>query len=253
MQKKLDLNTDQFPRRLTQYISGFICMAIGLVMLKRTNWGVSPITAFPDSVANITPFTLGNTTIMLHVICVIAQIIIIKRVTLKAMLTMFVGVPFGYLVDLLMWLWNPQLGFWQKVLVMILGIIIQALGVALISGCDLMLPAPDSLNKVISLYYHKKLGSVKMGMDAMYVSLAIIINLISTHSLSSIGVASVAAVLLTGRFINVFNRLFPKIKMEEFFPLPDVFKRFPEETHQIPKEALRQDALSRKIHAKPRR
>ncbi|MCI8537819.1 MAG: hypothetical protein HFF18_09170, partial [Oscillospiraceae bacterium] len=45
----------QLPRRITQYLAGLICMAIGLVLLKRTEWGVSPITAVPDAVANVTP------------------------------------------------------------------------------------------------------------------------------------------------------------------------------------------------------
>ena len=61
----------QLPRRILQYLTGLICMAIGLVMLKRTVWGVSPITAVPDAVANITPLTLGNATILLHLLCVV--------------------------------------------------------------------------------------------------------------------------------------------------------------------------------------
>ncbi len=211
------MKSKQVVRRITQYVAGIVCMAIGLVMLKRTAWGVSPITAVPDAVANITPLTLGNATILLHVICAVAQILVQRRVALKSVLTLCVGVPFGYLVDFFMWLWNPQLAIWQKCIVLILGIAIQGLGVALISGCDLMLPAPDELNNVISQVYHKKLSNVKMIMDAVYVVLAIVINLISTHSLASVGISSVAAVLLTGRFVGLSQRLFPKIKMAPLF------------------------------------
>ena len=210
----------QLPRRILQYICGLVCMAIGLVLLKRTNWGVSPITAVPDAVANITPLTLGNATILLHLLCVVLQIVVQKRVTLKSVLTMCVGVPFGYLVDFFMWLWSPELVVWQKCIALVVGIAIQGFGVALISGCDLMLPAPDELNNVISRIHHKKLSNVKMCADAVYVVIAIVINLISTHSLASVGISSIASVLLTGRFVGLSYRLLPKIRMNPFFNAP---------------------------------
>lgn len=207
-------------RRILQYICGLVCMAIGLVLLKRTVWGVSPITAVPDAVANITPLTLGNATILLHLFCVVVQILIQRRVTLKSVLTMCVGVPFGYLVDLFMWLWNPTLVIWQKCVALVVGIAIQGFGVALISGCDLMLPAPDELNNVISQVYNKKLSNIKMCADAFYVVAAIVINLISTRSLASVGISSIASVLLTGKCVGLSYQLVPKIKMDPFFRSP---------------------------------
>lgn len=214
------MKSKHLTRRILQYICGLVCMAIGLVLLKRTVWGVSPITAVPDAVANITPLTLGNATILLHLLCVVLQIAIQRRVTLKSVLTMCVGVPFGYLVDLFMWLWDPTLVIWQKCIALVLGIAIQGFGVALISGCDLMLPAPDELNNVISRVHGKKLSNVKMCADAVYVVVAIVINLISTHSLASVGISSIAAVLLTGKFVGLSYKLVPKIRMEPFFQAP---------------------------------
>ena len=210
----------QLARRVLQYIAGLVCMAIGLVLLKRTYWGVSPITAVPDAVANITPLTLGNATILLHVLCVILQIIVQKKVTLKSILCLGVGVPFGYLVDFFMWLWDPQMVLWQKIVSLAAGIAIQGFGVALISGCDMMLPAPDEFNNVVARTYSKKLGNVKMCADAVYVLIAIVINLIFQHSLASVGISSVASVLLTGRFVQLSYKLFPGIRMTPFFNAP---------------------------------
>ncbi len=210
----------QLPRRVAQYLAGLVCMAIGLVMLKRTMWGVSPITAVPDAVANITPLTLGNATIALHLICVLLQIVVQRRVTLKSVLTMCVGVPFGYLVDFFMWLWSPTLVLWQKCIVLVLGIAIQGFGVAMISGCDMMLPAPDEFNNVFSRMHGMKLSNVKMCADAVYVAVAIVINLVSTRSLASVGISSVASVLLTGRFVGLTFRAMPQIRMTPFFNAP---------------------------------
>jgi len=214
------MKSKQLPRRILQYIAGLVCMAIGLVLLKRTYWGVSPITAVPDAVANITPLTLGNATILLHILCVVLQIIVQKKVTLKSILCLGVGIPFGYLVDFFMWLWNPSLVLWQKIIALVLGIAIQGFGVALISGCDMMLPAPDEFNNVVARTFGKKLGNVKMCADAVYVVVAIIINLIFQHSLASVGISSVASVLLTGRFVQLSYKLLPRIRMSPFFNAP---------------------------------
>ncbi|MBR5381022.1 MAG: hypothetical protein IK136_00200 [Oscillospiraceae bacterium] len=214
------MRSKQLTRRILQYLAGLVCMAIGLVLLKRTYWGLSPITAVPDAVANITPLTLGNATILLHILCVILQIIVQKKITLKSILCFGVGFPFGYLVDFFMWLWNPQLVLWQKIIVLVVGIAIQGFGVALISGCDLMLPAPDEFNNVVSKVYNKKLGNVKMFADATYVAVAIIINLISVHSLASVGISSIASVFLTGRFVQLTYKVLPGIKMPPFFNAP---------------------------------
>lgn len=214
------MKSKQLSRRILQYIAGLVCMAIGLVLLKRTYWGVSPITAVPDAVANITPLTLGNATILLHVLCVVLQIVVQRRVTVKSLLTLCVGVPFGYLVDLFMWLWDPVLIFWEKCIALVVGIAIQGFGVALISGCDMMLPAPDEFNNVVSRVYGRKLANVKMIADAVYVGMAIVINLISVHSLASVGISSVVSVLLTGRFVGLSYRLLPGMRMTPFFSMP---------------------------------
>ena len=210
----------QLARRIPQYAAGLICMAVGLVLLKRTCWGVSPITAVPDAVANITPLTLGNATILLHVLCVALQIVVQRKITLKSVLCLGVGVPFGYLVDFFMWLWSPQMAVWQKVIALVLGIAIQGFGVALISGCDMMLPAPDEFNNVVARTYDRKLGNVKMAADAVYVLVAIVINLLFQHSLASVGVSSVASVLLTGRFVQLSFQVLPSIRMTPFFNAP---------------------------------
>ena len=240
-----DFRKYNFGRRIPQYIIGLICMAVGLVLLKRTYWGISPISAVPDAVANITPLTLGNTTIFLHIICVIAQIIIVKRVTVKAILTAFVGIPFGYLVDLVMFLINPvSLSVPMKLVFLVVGIAIQGFGVLTIVCSDLMLPAPDELNHAISDTFGIPLGKVKVFADAIYVIIAIIINLaaalagggtgflndiresgiltaigglLTAKYLASVGIATFASVFLTGRFITWFGKAFPKLKMDPFW------------------------------------
>ena len=215
------MKSKKMTRRILQYVAGLVCMAIGLVLVKRTYWGVSPITAVPDAVANITPLSLGNATILLHVLCVILQIIVQRKVTLKSLLCLGVGVPFGYLVDLFMLLYNPAApSLAAKCVMLVLGVIIQGFGVALISGCDMMLPAPDEFNNVVSRVYNKKLSNVKMIADATYVVVAVAINLLAEGTLASVGIGTIVSVFFTGRFVGISFKVLPGIRMTPLFNAP---------------------------------
>ena len=209
----------QMLRRVLQYVLGLCVMAAGTVLLKRAAVGITPITSVPAAVANVTPFTLGNTTIALHVLCVIGQVLVVRRFTIKALLTMLVGFPFGYIIDFFMWIFDPgPLSIAIRIVLLVIGLILTALGVLLVVGSDLMLPAPDELTHTISEVYHKKLSNVKFISDAVYVIIALAIDLIFAHKVTSVGIGTVCAVLLTGRLIGLFGKLFPGLKMKPFWP-----------------------------------
>ena len=202
-------------------------MAAGVVLLKRVDLGISPITSVPAAAANVLEgiypiMNLGNMTTLLHALCVIGQFIIVRRVTLKGLLTMFVGVPFGQVINLFMWLFDPgPLGIPLRIVLLIIGLALSGLGVLLIVDADLMLPAPDELSHTISQVYGKKLANVKIVSDAIYVAIAVAVDLIFTRRVTTVGLGTVLSVLLTGRFIGWFDKLFPKLKMEPFWSAPE--------------------------------
>ena len=204
-------------RRVIQYILGLTSMALGAVLLKQANLGISPITSVPAAVSDITPFTLGNTTIALHILCVIGQIILVRRITLKSILTVFVGFPFGYMIDGLMLIVPPTASLVLRGVYLLFGIVFNGLGVRAIAGSDLMLPAPDELTHTISQVFKKQLSNVKLISDAVYVIIALVIDLAFTHRISSVGIGTVLSVLLVGRFVGWFTKWFPKLTMEPFW------------------------------------
>ena len=217
----MKVNWTRFPRRVVQYAAGLVVMAMGVVAMKRVDLGISPITAVPAAVSAITPFTLGNVTIFLHVLCVLGQILIVRRVTLKSLLTMLVGVPFGYIIDGLMLLFDPGPLVWAvRIPLLIVGLALSGLGVQLVVSSDLMLPAPDELSHTISQVYRKKLSNVKIISDAVYVAIAVAVDLIFSRRIFTVGVGTVLSVLLVGRFVGWFGKLFPKLAMPPFWTTP---------------------------------
>ena len=214
----MKVNWEHFPRRVLQYAAGLVVMAMGVVLMKRVDLGISPITAVPAAVSAITPFTLGNMTIFLHALCVAGQILIVRRVTLKSILTMLVGVPFGYIIDGLMLLFDPgPLGWAMRILLLVVGLALSGLGVRLVVGSDLMLPAPDELSHTISQVYDKKLSNVKIISDAVYVAIAVAVDLTFSRRVFTVGVGTVLSVLLVGRFVGWFGKWLPKLTMPPFW------------------------------------
>ena len=206
------------PRRLLQYALGLFVMALGVVLLKRADLGISPISAVPAALADISRFTLGNTTIALHIVCVLGQILIVRRITLKSILTAFVGIPFGYIIDGIMLIIPPFSGLIMRTVMTVLALVISAFGIHAIVGADLMLPAPDGLTHTISQVYHKKLGNVKICSDGVYIILSVAIDLVFTGHISAVGIGTVMSMLFVGRFVTWYGKWFPGLVMAPFWP-----------------------------------
>jgi len=202
-------------RRIPQYFLGLVFMALGVVFIKRAEIGISPLSAIPAAISNITPLTLGNTTIIFHVCLVLIQMIIMRKVTLKTVLIFPLSIAFGYLIDLFMLIFNfAEIALVLRCFLCALGIIATALGIVVVVGADLMLPAPDAILRQISAQFSKPLPTVKIIGDVTWVIITIAIELISCGKIISIGIGTLVSMYLTGKLVGVFKKLMPFWEMK---------------------------------------
>jgi len=213
----IERTTPSIARRLLQYAAGLICMALGVVLIRKADIGISPLSAIPAAVANITDFTLGNTSIAFHVLCTAGQLILLKKATVKALLTLPLAVGFGYLIDLLMFLLGPEPSFLPvRIIFCMAGIVLSGLGIAMIVGADLMLPAPDAFLREVSVFFRRPLSQVKTLGDILWVAITVVIELLTIKHLRCVGIGTVLSMLLTGRSVGLFQRLFPAFDLPPF-------------------------------------
>ena len=202
-------------RRLPQYLIGLIVMASGVVFIKKAEIGISPLSAIPVALSNLTPFTLGNMTILFHTFCMLMTFMVQRRVSLKAVLLLPLAILFGYIIDLLMFIYAmPELSLVIRFIVSFGGIILSGFGIVLIAGADLMLPAPDALLRTISARAGKSLSIIKTVGDITWVAATVLIELVFAGKIISIGIGTVLSMILTGKLVGVFGKLLPKLKME---------------------------------------
>lgn len=194
--------------RYIEYILGLMTMAVGVVLMKKARLGITPITSLPLALNEVVPaVSLGNWTILFHILCIIAIIIVARKVTVKTLLMLPVGIGFGYFIDLLLWIFKMETGsLVLRVILLVVGIPVSGLGVALINDADLMLPSPDGLLRTIAAVYNKKYPIVKICGDCLWVACAILIELTCLHGLTAVGVGTVASALLVGRSIKLWNK-----------------------------------------------
>lgn len=204
-------------RYLLQYIIGLLTLALGAVLLKKAALGMSPILSIPAAVSAITPLTLGTTTMLFHILCWIGILILQRKINLKTILIIPLAVVFGWIVDGYMLLLNfVASALWVRVILNLCGIVFTALGIVTIVGCRGLLPAPDALLRTISEKYVIPLSRVKMAGDAIWVVLAILVDLIFSHKLFvSVGVGTILSVLLTGRLVGAFGKYLPWLALKQ--------------------------------------
>lgn len=203
-------------KRIPVYILGLFVMAFGVVLIKKGDLGMSPISSIPAAVANITPFTLGNTTIAFHVLCILLQILLLRKLTLKMILLLPLAVVFGYIIDLYMFILKfGGMTLWLRCVISFAGIVFTALGIVIIVGVDLMLPAPDAFLRAASQHFNKPLGTVKIIGDVTWVAITVIIELLSRGKIISVGIGTLASMYLTGKFVSLFKKWLPWLDMTQ--------------------------------------
>lgn len=192
-------------------------MALGIVLIKQANTGVSPVSVIPSALSNIiSSLTFGNTTILFQLFCFVLILLIQRKIDIKTILIVPLSIVFGYIIDFYMlFISLGEFAVWFRYVFCLLGIAATALGIVIIVGANLMLPAPDALMRAISATYKKPLSKVKFTGDAIWAVLAIIIELVFCGRVLSVWIGTVLSVLLTGKLVGVFGKNLPWLDLNK--------------------------------------
>ncbi len=193
--------------RFIKYILGLTTMAFGVLLMKKAALGITPITSVPLALSEITTHTIGEWTIVFHIVCIIGIIVIKRKVELDTILMFPVGIFFGYLIDFLLWIFTMEPhSIITRAILLICGIPVSGLGVALINDANLMLPSPDGFLRTISSVFNIKYHRVKITGDCIWIGSSIIIELTQIGHLQAVGVGSVASAVFVGMMIKFWNK-----------------------------------------------
>lgn len=203
-------------RRLQYFFcaAGLILISFGVALTTKAGLGTSPISSIPYTLSLILPgLSMGTWLILFSIALVLIEIILLKgKMPAKSWISqLLISFPVGWLIDAAMWLltpFNPEL-YLVKVLAVILGCVIIALGAYLCVSASLLVLPGDGFVQVLARVTGKSFGGVRVISDTTQILIAAVLCLIFLHALVGVREGTIIAAILVGSIVKIFARILP--------------------------------------------
>ena len=211
-------STTSLIKRYLFLCAGLCIMAFGVAFSIEASLGTSPISSLPYVSSLLTPLSVGNTTILMHCVFILLQILILrKRYDPIQLIQLPVAFLFGYLTDFAVWTLDKVTynTYWQQWILCILGILLVAIGVSFEVAANVVTLAGEGVVLAICKVCPLKFGYMKVAFDVTLVLISCILSLIFLGGLHGVREGTIAAAVLVGLVAKEVNR--PLKKFEEAF------------------------------------
>ena len=194
--------------------AGLILISFGVALTTKAGLGTSPISSIPYTLSLILPgLSMGTWLILFSIALVLIEIILLKgKMPAKSWISqLLISFPVGWLIDAAMWLltpFNPEL-YLVKVLAVILGCVIIALGAYLCVSASLLVLPGDGFVQVLAQVTGKSFGGVRVISDTTQILIAAVLCLIFLHALVGVREGTIIAAILVGSIVKIFARILP--------------------------------------------
>lgn len=203
--------------RFTTYIVGLALLALGLSLNVKTGRGASAIVSVSYALSLASGVGFGDTTLLLYALFVVIELIVLgafrkldgKR-AVSTVLQLPLSLVFTRVMDLVGIL-VPDVSagpMHLRLVVLLLAIAFTGVGAALSLDMRIVPNPGDGIVQAFSDVSGKTTGLVKNLFDLVNIIIAIALSLALTGRVESVGLGTLAAVILVGRVIAVVNKLF---------------------------------------------
>lgn len=204
--------------RILIYIASILILVFGLILNTKTGLGCSPILSIAFAVSSIFGYDLGDVTFVLYAVFVIIELYLSFRMKKDrtVMLTMLGQLPFSVVFTRIMNLFSAKIPMIAdrplpvRIAVLLIAIVFTGVGAAMVLDVKLIANPADGLVACLSEYFKREMGFVKNAFDISCITMACLICFVLSSPLAGVGIGSVIAMLLTGRVVALFNRIFRK-------------------------------------------
>lgn len=203
------MNSNTLCKKLIAFLLGLFIIAFGVALSVKANLGVSPISCAPYVFSLKSSFTLGELTILLNTLFIVAQILLLrKKYRLMQLIQLPAVVIFGYFIDFSMSmlvdlhaLTYPEQLFWC-----LLSCAVVAFGVLLEIKSSLTYLPGEGLAVTIVEVFEKEFGKVKVAIDSSLVAVGVISSFVLTAQLQGIREGTIIAALLIGFLVKIYSK-----------------------------------------------
>lgn len=199
--------------RYLTFLVGIFVMSVGIAMTVHSKIGTTPISSIPLLMSHVTPFTLGQYTVAINVVLLLAQILILgRRFEPIQYLQLPAAFVFGGFCDLSVWLLRdlqpPDVHPWQ-LLYSAVGSLVLGVGVWLQVTPRVLMLAGDGISAAVSQVSGREFGTVKIVIDSLLVTIAAVLSLILLGALFGVREGTVLSAVLVGWVVRHLQRRVP--------------------------------------------
>lgn len=194
---------------------GLIIMAFGIAMSIKAGLGTSPISSMPYVISEFTPLTVGNITIIMHILFILLQIIILrKRYKAVQLLQLPVAIAFGYITDFAVFILGNVscYSYAQQWFLCAMGILLVGIGVSFEVNAGVVTLAGEGLILAICQVLPIKFSDLKVIFDVTLVILSCVVSLCFTGKVVGVREGTVAAAVFVGITAKQMNKLIGKLQ-----------------------------------------
>ena len=193
--------------RLAIYVCGLSLLALGSTINLKTGLGVACITASAASLSIATGWNLSVWIFLIYSVMITVQILILGRGKWwTVLLQMPVNVAFSLFLE-----WFGKLfdfhfeALWQNLLLMAVAPLVLGAGLCLMVNMQMPPIPPDGLVYTVSEAYGKDMGLVKNIVDAIFVAVAVTVDLLTSGHLNTVGIGTAFSMIFNGRAVALLN------------------------------------------------
>lgn len=197
--------------RYSTLLLGLFFMGLGISLITKSYLGTSPISSVPYVLCLAFPVTFGEFAFLLGIFFLLIEIILLGKDFPKIQyLQVFVGLALGFFIDIGMMLFffvEPEF-YPLKIITLIAGCIILALGVYLEVTSDTFVYPGDAVVRIIAEKAGKRFGTVKVAFDTTLCCTAGAISFFFFGTLKGLGEGTIISALIVGYIITAISTLF---------------------------------------------
>lgn len=190
--------------RVLIYFAGILSVSLGIVLCKKSNLGVSPVSCIPFVLEEITGLSFGRLTMLFHLVNITLQLILARKLwDVRIYLQIPLAYLFGVVIDFFQqWVQLDGANLWIQCLALVFSVLFTAIGMVCMIQMNLVQNPPDGTVWRLSVLLQREMGKVKIGYDISCVVISVVLGTLILHEIRGFGVATIVSAFFVGKTIS---------------------------------------------------
>lgn len=203
--------------RVLIYGVGIVIVSLGIVLCKKSNLGISPVSSIPFVLEEITGLSFGQMTMMFHLANSFMQLVLVKKWwDLKIYLQVPLAFVFGVVIDALQkWIVIDADRLPEQIAALLFSVVFTAVGMVCMIEMNLVQNPPDGTVRGLSQRFGGELGRVKIGYDISCVAVSMVLGLLCLQKIRGFGAATLVSAVMVGKTVSWIREAMEKIKVRK--------------------------------------